>query len=198
MLSNGFGSTDVSNQYLIATVLLNSFSRTTIFSIQNPTSSDITATINFYDANNGGALAATATHTILANSSKYIDMRDTADTNLPVLTTVFNGSAIVTVPTGGVVAGVSELYTTRDVGGNFEGIPLSRAANTIYLATGLCRNSGLDTFYAVQNASLIASATITVTYRNSSDGSVKDNRWAVYHRTRTEKEHYYLPSEYWG
>jgi hypothetical protein len=43
-------------------------------------------------------------------------------------------------------------------------VPLSHAANTVYLATALCRRYGLDTFYAVQNASLAASATIRVQY----------------------------------
>jgi hypothetical protein len=56
------------------------------------------------------------------------------------------------------------LYTNKNVGANFEGLPLSRAANTVYLATALCQKFGLDTFYAVQNASLASSADITVQY----------------------------------
>jgi len=172
MLSNGFQGSDASNQYLIASTLLNKFSRTTVFSIQNTTSSAVNATINFYDADAGGALASTVTHNIPANSSKYIEMDTPADTNLPVSTTIFNGSAIVTVPTGAVVAAVNELYTTRDVGANFEGIPLSRAANTIYLSSALCEKFSLDTYYAVQNASLTVSADITVSYKNL-DGSTK-------------------------
>ena len=46
------------------------------------------------------------------------------------------------------------------------------AANTVYMRTGLLSASGLDTFYAVQNASLSSSASIVVTYRNT-DGTVK-------------------------
>jgi len=172
MLSNGFQASDASNQYLIATTLLNKFNRTTLFSIQNTTGSAVSATVKFYDADNSGALAATVTHSIPANSSKYIDMAIPADTNLPGGTTTFNGSAIITVPSGTIVSSVSELYNNRNVGANFEGIPLSRVANTIYMATGLCESASLDTYYAVQNASLTNSASITVTYRNT-NGTTK-------------------------
>jgi hypothetical protein len=179
MLSNGFSSTDGSNQYLIATTLLNKFNRTTVFSIQNAGDADVEATVKFYDADNNGNLASTVKHVIPAGSSKYIEMDDATDTGLPAATTVFNGSAIVTAvlnsdktTPANVVAAVSELYTNKNVGGNFEGIPLSRAANTIYLATALCQKFGLDTFYAVQNASLTDSATINVQYFNI-DGTPK-------------------------
>ena len=179
LLSNGFQSSDAASQYLIASTLLNKFNRTTVFSIQNTESFDIKAVVRFYDADNAGALASTITHTIPANSSKYIDMSLPASTGLSAGTTVFNGSAIISgvsaadsVTPAKVVAAASEFYTNQPVAANFEGIPLSAAANTIYMPTGLCQRFGLDTFYAVQNASLSNSATITVTYRNT-DGSVK-------------------------
>lgn len=174
LLSNGFQATDGSQQYLVATTLLNKFSRTTVFSVQNTQSTPVTATIRFYDADAGGALASTINHTIPGFSSKYIEMDKPADTGLAASKTVFNGSAIVTVPSGAVVSAASELYTNRDVAANFEGVSLDRAANTIYLATALCQRFGLDTFYAVQNASTTAgnNATITVTYRNL-DGTTK-------------------------
>jgi hypothetical protein len=179
LLSNGFQSSDAASQYLIATTLLNKFSRTTVFSIQNTESFDIKAVVRFYDADNAGALASTITHTIPANSSKYIDLSVPANTGLSASLTTFNGSAIVsgvaasddTTPAK-VVAAASEFYLNQPMGANFEGIPLSAAANTIYMATGLCQNSGLDSYYAVQNASLSASASIMVTYR-STDGTVK-------------------------
>jgi hypothetical protein len=175
MLSNGFSATDASNQYLIATTLLQKFSRTTVFSIQNSDTADVKATVKFYDADNAGALAGQATHVIPVGSSKYIEMDNAATTGLPGTTTVFNGSAIVTAVRNSdnttpakVVAAASELYTNKNVGGNFEGVPLSRASNTIYLATALCQRFGLDTFYAVQNASLTDAATVTVTYYDTS------------------------------
>jgi len=179
MLSNGFSSTDGSNQYLIASTLMNKFNRTTVFSIQNAGDAEVKATVKFYDADNAGNLAGTANHVIPAGSSKYIEMDKASDTGLPGSTTVFNGSAIVsavlnsdgTTPAN-VVAAASELYTNKNVGANFEGVPLSRAANTVYMATGLCQRFGLDTFYAVQNASLASSATVNVEYFNT-DGTSK-------------------------
>jgi len=179
LLSNGFQSSDAASQFLVATTLLNKFGRTTVFSIQNTESFDTKAVVRFYDADNAGALASTITHTIPANSSKYIDMSLSANTGLSAGTTTFNGSAIVsgvaasdnTTPAK-VVAAASEYYTAQPMGANFEGIPLSAAANTIYMSTGVCQKFGLDTFYAVQNASLSASASIVVTYRNT-DGTVK-------------------------
>ncbi len=177
LLSNGFQTTDASDQFMIPTVLLNKFTRTTIFSIQNTENSSVEATIKFYDADAGGALASTITHVIPAQSGKYIDMGVTADTGLPGTTTVFNGSAIITAELEGtstpanVVAAASEYYTDRNVGANFEGVPLARAANTVYMATGLCQKFGLDTFYAVQNASLTDDASITVSYKNTNGTS---------------------------
>lgn len=84
-----------SDQYLVATTLLNRFSRSaTIFSIQNTTGNSIDATVKFYSSSNG-ALAGEKTHTIPANSSKYIELNDVNDTGLPAGTTQFDGSAIV-------------------------------------------------------------------------------------------------------
>lgn len=167
MLSNGFQQSDASEQYLIATALKNKFSRTSIFSIQNTTSSPVDATVRFYDADAGGNLASEITHSIPAFSSKFIEMNDSSDTGIAAAQ--FNGSAIVNVPSGsgGVVSAANELYTNRNVGANFEGIPLNRASNTAYMATALCERFGLDTFYAVQNASLTDDASITVTYRDT-------------------------------
>lgn len=187
LLSNGFQSSDASEQYLIATVLLNKFSRTTVFSIQNVQNEAIRATVRFYDADNNGNLASTITHTIPANSSKYIDMSNSSDTGLPASTTVFNGSAIVTavldsdgVTSAKVVAAASEYYTNRPVAANFEGLPLNRAATTIYLATALCQRFGLDTYYAVQNASLTDTAFIEVTYRDTNGNTVAtDGRYQI-------------------
>ncbi|MFZ5917804.1 MAG: hypothetical protein ACOYZ7_12765 [Chloroflexota bacterium] len=187
LLSNGFQSGDASEQYLVATVLLNKFGRTTVFSVQNTENSAIDATINFYDADNNGALASTITHEIPAQSSKYIDMSNSADTGLSSSLTSFNGSAIITAEfvSGGaanVVAAASEYYTTRPVAANFEGVPLSKAATTVYLATGLCERYGLDTYYAVQNASLTPGedAFIEVTYRDTNGNTVAtDGRYEI-------------------
>ena len=184
LLSNGFSSSDASEQYLIPTALLNKWNRTTIFSIQNVQNEAIDATVKFYD--DTGALAATKVHTIPANSAKYIDMSKTADTGLAASTTVFNGSAIVsavlqgTSTTAKVVAAATEYYTDRPVATNFEGVPLSQAATTVYMATGLCESFNLDTFYAVQNASLTDNAYIEVTYRDKNGSQVAtDGRYLI-------------------
>lgn len=187
MLSNGFSSSDAANQYLVATTLKDRFSRTTVFSIQNTESVPVVATVKLYDADNNGALAATTQHTIPAGSAKYIEMDKSSTTGLPSGQGAFNGSAIVTAVLASdnttpakVVAAASELYTDKNVGANFEGLPVSRAANTIYMATALCKRFGLDTYYAVQNASLTDSASISVTYYNT-DGSQKttDGPYAI-------------------
>lgn len=169
LLSNGFQAG--SNQFLVATALFNKFNRTTVFSIQNTESEDVTATVKLYDADNAGALAATKSWDIPAGSSKYVEMDKPELTGLPAGLAVFNGSAIVTAvkksdgtTAANVVAAASELYTNKNVAANFEGVPLANAANTIYMATALCRQFGLDTFYAVQNASLTDSATISIKY----------------------------------
>ena len=94
LLYNGFSSGQASNQVLVATVLKNKFNRTTVFSIQNTENEAVNATVKFYDADNNGTLAATVTHNIPANSSKFIEMDSQTDTGISA--TVFNGSAIVT------------------------------------------------------------------------------------------------------
>jgi hypothetical protein len=100
-------------------------------------------------------------------------MDSTTDTGLPAGTSVFNGSAIVTVPAGNaVVSAASELYVNRDVAANFEGLPLANTGKTMYMATGICENFSLDTFYAVQNASLTDSTNITVKYRDKDGNEV--------------------------
>src|SRR5690606_2659079 len=91
---------------------------------------------------------------------------------------VFNGSAIIeaTLVGGGgpanVVAAVDEYYTTSNIAAAFEGLPLADAAGTIYMSTGLCERFGLDTFYAVTNASLTDSTDITVTYYGTNGAEV--------------------------
>lgn len=179
MLSNGFSQTDSASQYLVATTLANKFNRTTVFSVQNAADAAVRATVKFYDADNAGALAGQITHVIPVGSSKYIEMDNPATTGLPAATTSFNGSAIITAvldsdgtTPANIVAAASELYVTTNVGANFEGVPLSRASNTVYMATALCKAFELDTNYAVQNASLTTPAEITVQYYNL-DGSVK-------------------------
>jgi hypothetical protein len=179
LLYNGFSDSKSATQYLVATTLLNRFSRTTVFSIQNTESQPIDVTVNFYNADtNPASLASTKTLVIPANSSKFIRMDEAGDTGLPASTTVFNGSAIITAKIQGsqtdaeVVAAASEYYVDRPVATNFEGQPLSDGGTLINMATALCRRFGLQTFYAIQNASLTQATSITVRYFNL-DGTPK-------------------------
>jgi len=176
MLYSGFQTGDASNQFLIPTVLLNKFSRTTVFSIQNTEDQPIVATVRFYDADAGGTPSSPIQHTIPANSSKFIDMDNASDTGL-VGVTVYNGSAIISaaLQAGGdanIVAAANEYYTNTNVSASFEGLPVAKAANTVNMATGVCERFGLDTFYAVSNSGTSGNASITVTYYNT-DGSQK-------------------------
>lgn len=170
MFSNGFSSSDGSNQFLISTTLQNMWDRTTVFSIQNTETEDITVTLNFYYASDG-SLASQKMYDIPAQSSKFIELDSIVDTGLP--STVFNGSLIIDAvktaspgESANIVASANELYTNRDVGASFEGVPLTNASNKIYLSTGLCRAFGLDTYYAVQNTSYSNPVEFIVEYYN--------------------------------
>lgn len=169
LLYNGFPDNKSSNQYLVATTLLNRFQRTTVFSVQNTETEPINVNIKYYDADANGALAGESNFQLPANGARFIEMDSADDVGAIANRPAFNGSAIVTAQTAGgaaaqVVAAASEYYVDRPVATNFEGVPLSDAANLIYMATALCQRFGLDTFYAIQNASLDASATITIRY----------------------------------
>jgi len=177
LLSNGFQGSQASDTFYIATTLANTFTRTTVFSVQNTEAEEITATIEFF--NDSGTSVGTKQYDIPAYSTKYIEMDKTADTGLASDT--FNGSATVTAvlksdgtTPANVVAGISELYTDRNVAGNFEGFADFDAATTIYMSTGLCGNSNLDTFYAVQNAGAGDTA-ITVTYYDKNGAQVAED-----------------------
>lgn len=176
LLSNGFSASDASNQFLIPSVLFNRFNETTVFSVQNTETQDAKVTVSMVDASNG-SVAATKTWVIPGGSSKYVEMDNPALTGLASGLTTFNGSATIsavlnsdgTTPAK-VVAAASGLFTNKNIGANVEGVPSSRAANTLYMATALCRAFGMDTNYAVQNASQTDDASVTVTYKNL-DGS---------------------------
>jgi hypothetical protein len=174
MFSNGFSLNDGSNQFLIATTLKNMWDRTTVFSVQNIENEQVTVTLNFYAASDG-SLVNSETYNIPANSSKHIEMDVLADTGLSA--NAFNGSLIIDAEKGDgspakVVATANELYTDRNVGASFGGMPLSRASDKIYLSTGLCGAFDLDTYYAVQNTSYTDPVEFIVQYFNKNGQSV--------------------------
>lgn len=171
MLSNGFTSGSESENFMIPTTLW-ATDRTTVFSIQNTEAETITATVNFVAASTG-TVVSTKNFDIPANSSKYIYLDTAADTGLTG--TSFDGSATISAvkkasgTPAKVVSSISELYNTKNVGANFEGMAAVLASQTVYMPTGLCAPntpSGLQTYYAIQNAGS-ASTNITVTYYNT-------------------------------
>lgn len=155
-LSNGFDSG--SNQVLLATVLKNRFSTTTVFSVQNTGAASTSVTVQLYNADNPAAAPITLTEADLpAGAAKYFDLG--AISSVP---DNFNGSAVITAGAGGeVVATALELSTNGTAASAFEGV--AAGSNTVYMATALCNAFGATSAYAVQNTGN-AAATVTVNY----------------------------------
>jgi hypothetical protein len=165
-LSNGFaqGAPNV----LLATVLKNTFNTNSKFSIQNASDGNVDITLKFYRA---GETTETATLTetgIPAGAAKYYNAGELAQ-----LGANFDGSAVVSAVASGtanpanIVGTVLELQTNNVGVRAFEGVPSTAAANTVYMATALCKLGGMTTAYAVQNTSSSAAADVTVTYSNN-------------------------------
>lgn len=168
-LSNGF---DVAkSSVLIASVLKNTFNTNTTFSIQNAASGAVDLKVSFFAVGSSTPIVLNETN-VPVGSAKYYDAG-----TLTQLGDAFNGSAVVEATLTGtstpanIVASALELQTS-DVGVRaFEG--LSSSANTVYMATALCRLAGTTSNYAVQNTTLPGSgqdANVTVTY---SDGKTE-------------------------
>jgi hypothetical protein len=155
-LSNGF--TQGAPQVLVATVLKNTFSTNSVFSIQNTGSSESTLTLHFY--NTSATEVYSDTQTVQPGAAYLFDAG--VETGLG---SSFNGSAVV-MSTDDIVGSVMELST--NAGGTacsaFEGV--AAGAQRFYMPSALCQGFGADTAYAVQNTSLSASTVVTVTYSN--------------------------------
>jgi hypothetical protein len=166
-LSNGFDAGN--SEVLLATVLKNQFSTTSVFSVQNADSSAVDISIDFYAV--GSATPINVTHSNLpVGAAKYFDMGTLSE----IAASSFNGSAIINATKAGtsdaanVVATVMELSTSSGGASSFEGV--SSGANTVYMASALCEAFGANSAYAVQNTS-DADADVTVTYSNgNTDG----------------------------
>lgn len=159
-LSNGFSPDQGATRYQIPTVLRNTFSSTTVFSIQNVSSGNVNLTVKFYNTNNNGALFHTATFNNLpANSAKYYDMSTYNDGPFNGLGQ-FNGSVVIEA-TGNIVASAMELSPNTVRASAFEGF--GSGATSIFMPSALCKYFNLETAYAVQNVGT-AATTVTVTY----------------------------------
>ncbi|MDX1689030.1 MAG: hypothetical protein R3248_13695 [Candidatus Promineifilaceae bacterium] len=169
-VSNGFeaGASEV----LLATVLKNQFSTTSVFSVQNAHSSAVDLTINFYNADSPSDPPIVVTHEDLpAGAAQYYDM----GTLGAISASSFNGSAVIsavdssTSDPAPIVATSMELSTTGGASSAFEGV--TSGAGTIYMPTALCEAFGATSAYAVQNTSQSAQANVTVNYSNGGSES---------------------------
>jgi hypothetical protein len=168
-LSNGFSS--ATSNVLLATVLKNTFSTVSQFSIQNADTGNIDITLNFFDAANPSAPPIEVSETnIPPGSAKYYRMDQTG----LIAATSFNGSATVKAVRSGtqtpanIVGSVLELSTTGPAVSAFEGV--SGGANPVFVATALCNAfGGASTAYAVQNVDPTGTApkSVTVTYKGT-------------------------------
>lgn len=155
-LSNGFDGG--SNQVLLATVLKNRFSTTTVFSVQNTGAASTSVNVQLFNADNPSAAPITLTEADLpAGAAKYFDLGTVAS-----VPDNFNGSAVITAGAGGeLVATALELSTNGTAASAFEGV--AAGSSTVYMATALCNAFGATSAYAVQNTGDSA-ATVNVQY----------------------------------
>ncbi|RMD74569.1 MAG: hypothetical protein D6823_11455 [Chloroflexi bacterium] len=165
-LANGFGSSDASNNVLIATVLKNAFNQTTKFSIQNADTGNVTVELKLFAA---GSPTPTYSDTFTLNpgAAKFYDTG-----TIVALGPSFNGSATIQA-SGKIVATAIEATTDGSYKVSaFEGV--SQGANTIYIPSALCQfgPNQQRTAYAVQNVSSTNSVSVTVTYKDLSNNTV--------------------------
>jgi hypothetical protein len=159
-ISNGFSSG--STQTLLATVIKNTFGAHTIFSVQNSGTSATTATIKFY-AVGVTAPVHTLSQTLQPGAGYFVNM---GSLTMPgAYNTAFNGAVVVEASGGGsLVSSAMELDFGSGIGAKaFEGV--SQGSTTVYMPSAVCKNSGMNSAFAVQNTSTTTSTDVTVTYQ---------------------------------
>jgi len=164
-ISNGFFAGAPTS--LIATVLKGSSDTNTIFSVQNVDSVAININIKFYNTSAFMVHEYNTTTPIQPGAGKYWDTGVGSDP----LPAGFSGSAVVIATRVGggdglIVSSVMELEITKRGAKAFEGV--SQGAKTVYMPSALCNylSAGKiqNTAYAIQNADMVNSTTVTVTY----------------------------------
>ncbi|MCA9935619.1 MAG: hypothetical protein H6662_05605 [Ardenticatenaceae bacterium] len=160
LLYSGFSIDQAAETFFIPTVLYQRFGSTSMIGVQNVESFDIDVTMKLYAA---GETTPTATvdQNIKAQSSWVVSA---AELGLPAN---FNGSATIEPQSGGVAGRVvASVQETDDSGRGayaFEGV--AQGSETVYMASMLCDAfGGQNSFYAVQNASLVDDATVTIDF----------------------------------
>lgn len=169
-LSNGF--TTGASVVTIPTVLKNTYSTNSIFSVQNVDSVGADLTVEFIPVS-GTTITDTVTN-LPPGAAKYYDMGTS-----PVISAgSFNGSVRITAKdtgttnSGSVVASSLELATNSNNAYAFEGAVAS--GTTVYMPSAFCKfgtGGAINSAYAVQNASNVDTASVTVAYAGGgSDG----------------------------
>jgi len=166
-LSNSFASGSATVR--IPTVLKNTFSVNTIFTVQNADQVGADLTITFVDAANPLNTYTLTEPNLPAGSAKYYDMGTTIATT-PAMPASLNSSVTIvakktgTSNDGSIVASVMELGINSSFVDAFEGF--STGASTVYMPSAQCNAFGANfiTNYAVQN--LGPDTTVTVLYSN--------------------------------
>lgn len=171
-LSNGFSAGAAQN--LIGTVIKGGGVDTnSIIALQNADSELNTVNVKFFDQS--AVMKYEVTQDIVSGASFYIDVGDLSD-----FPSGFNGSAVATaVRAGGgdgaIVSSVMELNIVGQGLKAFEGVPAG--AQLVYMPSALCNvYGGQNTAYAIQNASLTQSTSVTVTYSDSAGNTYTDTK----------------------
>lgn len=164
-VSNGFSS--ASSTVTLATVLKNSFSTSTKFSVQNTESVAVDVKITFYNADNPSEAPIVVNRTnVPGGSSVSIDMGTLSN----ISAAQYNGSAIVQATRTGtstpanIVSSALELATNGPAARAFEGV--NQGAKTVYMPSALCNFANATSAYAVTNTSQTQATTVTVTFDN--------------------------------
>lgn len=170
LLSNALRSG--STQLFFPTLLKKKFNTTSKFSVQNTSTSNADLTVVIYKADSTEAYNISISG-LPAGATKYFVMGDgDGDPGAYIVNAPdnFEGSAIAT-SSAPLVGTVFELSQTnwQFAARAYEGI--GSGANTLYMATALCKSSNLSTAYAVQNVST-SSANVVVTYSNNHTDSL--------------------------
>ena len=176
MMSNAFTSAEGTSNLFLTTFLRNVGNEVSLFGVQNIESEAINIRARFIDT--AGNPVITPTLVLQANTAKFFDAANAAATIGAGFPATFNGSVVVTatkVSDGSParIVGISETRRSNtDSSPNrfrayaFEAIPLAAGAQTIYVASALCKvgAGSQTTFVAVQNLSFTSSTVVTVTY----------------------------------
>lgn len=171
-LYTGFTETDAASQVYIASILNKKFGSTTTLAIQNTESFAVTANVKIYPV--GSTTPYEKNFNIQPQSDVVLlGGGNLGGMNLPA---DFTGSAVITGAKTGELGTPGNLVAvaqeTDDAGRSakaFEG--LANGANTVYMASMLCRAGGVDpqiSYYAIQNTSLTNTANVTIDFYNTS------------------------------